>query len=387
MRALPGATIDETRLPNEFDENKLGFGTTQAPGEEIATSRPPPSAQSFSLRNNTHNLVEKTMPRVLIGPYLLRHQPGRFREILTDAGFEPVDPSGGPALTTDQLLPHLSGIDAMIAGGERMTNELFDLAPRLRVIARAGVGYDLIDIAAATTHRVAVTITPGTNQESVAEQTMALLLALTRRIVPNDRLIHQGGWDRALVLPVRGMVLGLIGMGRIGRAVALRALAFRMRVVAFDTVIHAEFDERHGIDRLSLDRLLATADSVSLHLPLTESTRGMVNQDFLARMRPGSFLINTSRGGLVVEADLCAALRSGHIAGAGLDVLNYEPPEPGNPLLGLPNVILSPHIAGTDTLSMSDMAELAAQTIVDLYQNHWPQDCVVNDELRDGWRW
>jgi D-3-phosphoglycerate dehydrogenase len=374
-------------LPNKFDENKLGIGTTQAPEGEIATSRPPLSAQSLTLRNNTHNLREMTMPRVLIGPYLLRNQPGRFRDILTEAGFEVVDPEGAPALTTDELLPYLGGIDAVIAGGERMTSDLFALAPRLRVIARAGVGYDLIDVAAASAHRVALTITPGTNQESVAEQTMALLLALARRIVPNDRLIHDRGWDRALVTPIRGMTLGLIGMGRIGRAVAVRALAFRMRVVAFDTVIQAEFDERHGIDRLPLDRLLTASGVVSLHLPLTDATRGMVNAEFLARMRPGSFLINTSRGGLVVEADLCAALRSGHIAGAGLDVLNREPPEPDNPLLGMPNVVLSPHIGGTDTQSMSDMAELAAQTIVDLYRNHWRQDCVVNDELRDGWRW
>ena len=196
----------------------------------------------------------------------------------------------------------------MLAGGERMTPELFAIAPRLRAIARTGVGYDLIDVAAASAHKVAVTITPGTNQESVAEQTMALLLALTRRIVPNDRVIHSGGWDRALVTPVRGKTLGLIGMGRIGRAVALRALAFRMRVVAFDTFLHAEFDERHGIDRLPLDELLATSDVVSLHLPLTEATRGMVNREFLAKMRPGSYLINTSRGGLIVETDLRDAL-------------------------------------------------------------------------------
>ncbi len=157
-------------------------------------------------------------------------------------------------------------------------------------------------------------------------------------------------------------------MGRIGRAVALRALAFRMRVVAFDTFVHAEFDERHGIERLPLDELLASSDVVSLHLPFTEATRGMVNREFLAKMRPGSYLVNTSRGGLVVETDLRDALVSGHLAGAGLDVLNHEPPEPGNPLLGLPNVVLSPHIAGTDTQSMRDMAELAATTIVELHR-------------------
>lgn len=327
------------------------------------------------------------MPSVLIGPYLLRNAPGRFRDILTEAGFEPIDPRGGPALSREELIPHLPRIDAMIAGGERMTPDLFAMAPRLRAIARTGVGYDLIDLPAAAQHRVAVTITPGTNQDSVAEQTMALLLALARRIPSNDRLIHGGGWDRSLVAPVRGLTLGLIGMGRIGRAVVVRARAFRMNLVAFDTVLDAEFDREHGVRRLPLEELLASSDVVSLHLPLTDATRGMVNRDFLARMRPGSFLVNTSRGGLVAEADLRDALVSGHLAGAGLDVLNHEPPEPDNPLLVLPNVVLSPHIAGTDTLSMREMAEMAAETIVDLYQNRWPSDCVVNQELRDGWRW
>ena len=226
------------------------------------------------------------MPSVLIGPYLLRNAPGRFRDILTEAGFEPVDPPGGPALSRDELLPYLPRIDALIAGGERMTPELFAMAPRLRAIARTGVGYDLIDMAAATQHRVAVSITPGTNHDSVAEQTMALLLALARRIVSNDRLIHEGGWDRSLVEPVRGKTLGLIGMGRIGRAVAVRARAFGMDLVAFDTILDAEFDRAHGIRRLSLDELVRCSDVVSLHVPLTDVTRGMVNRDFLARMRP-----------------------------------------------------------------------------------------------------
>jgi phosphoglycerate dehydrogenase-like enzyme len=327
------------------------------------------------------------MPSVLIGPYLLRNAPGRFRDILTEAGFEPIDPPGGAALSREELLPYLPQIDALIAGGERMTPELFAMSPRLRAIARTGVGYDLIDMPAATQHRVAVSITPGTNQESVAEQTMALLLALARRIPSNDRLIHEGGWDRSLVEPVRGKTLGLIGMGRIGRAVAVRAKAFRMELVAFDTLLDAEFDREHGIRRLSLDELVRSSDYVSLHVPLTDTTRGMVNRDFLARMRPGSYLINTSRGGLVVEADLREALISGPLAGAGLDVLNREPPEPGNVLIGLPNVIISPHIAGTDLQSMREMAEMAAATIVNLYQNRWPGERIVNQELREGWAW
>jgi phosphoglycerate dehydrogenase-like enzyme len=327
------------------------------------------------------------MPSVLIGPYLLRNVPGRFRQILTDSGFDVIDPVGGFALSTDELRPHLPRIDALIAGGERMTGDLFAVAPNLRVIARTGVGYDLIDLEAATARRVAVTITPGTNQEAVAEQTLAFILTLTRRIVANNRVIHAGGWDRALVTPVRGLTLGLVGMGRIGRAVANRALAFGMRVVACDPVADPEFDRQHGIPHVGLFELLALSDIVSLHLPLSSATRGMVDREFLSRMRPGSYLVNTSRGGLVVEDHLRQALISGHLAGAGLDVLNHEPPEPGNPLLGLDNVVLSPHIAGTDTESMSAMADLAAATIVELYQNRWPSECVVNSELREAWQW
>jgi D-3-phosphoglycerate dehydrogenase / 2-oxoglutarate reductase len=327
------------------------------------------------------------MASVLIGPYLLRKQPGRFREILTEAGFDLIDPEGDHALTKQQMLPYLGQISAMLAGGEVMSRDVIELAPGLRVIARVGVGYDLIDVAAATDHRAAVTITPGTNQESVAEQTFALLLALTRRIVVNDRLIHAGGWDRRLVSPLRGLTLGLVGLGRIGRAVAERAAAFKMSMVSFDTVQDAEFDAKHGIARVGLEELLARADVVTLHLPLLPATKGMVNRDFLAKMKPGSYLINTSRGGLVVESDLRDAVVSGHLAGAGLDVLSHEPPLKDNPLLNVPNIVISPHIAGTDTRSMQDMADLAAQTIVDLSRNQWPRGCVVNAELEAAWKW
>ncbi|MFO0891159.1 MAG: phosphoglycerate dehydrogenase [Isosphaeraceae bacterium] len=327
------------------------------------------------------------MPSVLVGPFLLRQQPGPFRTILTQAGFEVIDPAGDFALTEPQLREYLPRIDALLAGGERMTPELFAMAPWLRVIARTGVGYDLIDVEAATRHNVVLTITPGTNQDSVAEQTFALLLALCRKIVAYDRTIHAGGWDRALVSPVRGKSLGLVGLGRIGQAVARRAYAFDMKIIAFDPTPNPEFEEQYRIRRLPLPELLAESDIVSLHVPLTADTRGLVDRAFLGLMKPGSWLINTSRGGLIVEADLRDSLVSGHLAGAGLDVLGQEPPAPENPLLGLPNVVLSPHIAGTDHQSMSDMAELAARTIVDLYHNRWPAECIVNRELESGWRW
>jgi phosphoglycerate dehydrogenase-like enzyme len=327
------------------------------------------------------------MPRILIGPYLLRNQPGPFRRILSDAGFELIDPEGDFALTREQLLRDLPRADAMFAGGERLTDDLFEQAPWLRVVARTGVGYDLIDVNAATSRNVVVTITPGTNHDSVAEQTFALILALCRNIVSNDRIIHAGGWDRRLVAPVRGKTIGLIGLGRIGQAVAARASAFGMKVVFCDPLVDDRIIDQLTIERMDLEALVAVSDIISLHAPLTEATRGMVDSSFLARMRPGSLLVNTARGGLIVEADLHDSLISGHLAGAGLDVLCQEPPSLDNPLLALKNVVFSPHIAGTDFQSMSDMAELAARTVVELYQNRWPAACVVNGDIRQGWRW
>jgi D-3-phosphoglycerate dehydrogenase / 2-oxoglutarate reductase len=275
----------------------------------------------------------------------------------------------------------------MVAVCARITAELLDLAPRLRAIARTGVGYDAIDVPAATARRIPVTITPGTNQESVAEHTFALLLALTRRIARNDVIIKSGGWDRELAEPIRGKTLGLVGLGRIGRAVATRALAFGMKLVAFDPLADPEFDARHRVTRLGIEELLATADVVSLHLPLTAATQGLINRTTLARMRPRSILINTARGGLIVEPDLYESLLTGHIAGAGLDVLNREPPEPENLLLTLPNVVISPHLGGIDTKGMADMADMAAGCIAALKQGRWPLGCVVNDEIAPGWTW
>lgn len=159
------------------------------------------------------------MPSILIGSSLLRNQPGPFRKILSDAGFELIDPEGDFALTHEQLQSYLPRADAMLAGGERLTADLFEQAPWLRVVARTGVGYDLIDLKAATSRNIVVTITPGTNYDSVAEQTFALILALSRNIVSNDRAIHAKGWDRRLVAPVRGQDAGAdrSGANRPGR--------------------------------------------------------------------------------------------------------------------------------------------------------------------------
>ena len=318
------------------------------------------------------------MPIALIGPEPIRRKPGRYSEILEAAGYTVVYPDGDATFDEAGLRKFLPDADVMMAGGERISAAMLDLAPRLKVIARTGVGYDAIDVDAATARGIAVTIAPGTNHESVAEHAFGLLLGITRRIAANDRAIRAGAWVRDLVLPLRGRTIGLVGMGRIGQAMVPRALAFGMNVVAFDPLPDPDFDLKHGLQRHLLHDLLAVSDVVSLHLPATPETRGLMNRSAFVRMRPGAILINTSRGGLVVEADLLDALNTGQIGGAGLDVFDPEPPLPSNPLLQHPNVVTSPHLAGIDTKSMDDMATLAAECMIAVGRGEVPTACMVN---------
>ncbi len=322
------------------------------------------------------------MPIVYLTPEPIRRKAGVFREILTEAGFTILDSDGdGTARPADQIR-HLPDADAYIAGGERIGEDLMALAPRLKIIARTGVGYDAIDVAAATRRGIAVSITPGANHESVAEQAFGLLLGLTRNLVNNDQIIRSGGWDRTLLIPLRGKTLGLVGLGRIGKAMVPKARAFGMNVVACDPLHDSEFDGIHGLRRLPLEDVLAVSDVVSLHLPLTAETRAGFNGEVFARMKPGAYLLNTARGGLIDEADLYEALASGHLGGAGLDVLCEEPPPADHPFFKLTNVILSPHMGGIDQKGMDDMAEMAARTVVDLFQGNWPEGMIVNPEVR-----
>ena len=327
------------------------------------------------------------MPNVLIMPTPLRHRPGRYREVLREAGFTPFDPPGLHRLMENDLVEAVSEVDAILAGGDPLTARIIQSAPRLRVIARAGVGFESVDLKAATARNIPVAITPGANHESVAEHNLMMILALCRNALGNDRMIREGGWDRIAVRPIRGRTLGVVGLGRIGRAVAIRARALGMRVVAFDRNEDPEFDGIHGITRLEFESLLAGSDIISVNLPLSDATRDMFDHRAFSLVRPGAIFVNTSRGGLVDEKALYDALVSGKVGAAGLDVMVSEPPDRANPLLGLPNVLFSPHIAGVDTAALDDMAEQAARIIIDLHQGRWPERCVVNTNVKDSWQW
>lgn len=328
------------------------------------------------------------MPRVLITPHLVYELDVPCRRALLEAGLEVVYPPGAMSLMDPKvLLEHLDGVSAVLAGMEPFNREVLE-ASNLRVIARAGVGYDAVDMAAATERGVVVTITPGTNEVSVAEQTLALMLGVMRGFPERDREVRCGIWKRVPLPRLAGKILGLVGLGRTGRAVATRAQALGMTVIGSDPVADPTFVAQYGIRLVTVDELLAEADIVSLHAPATPQTIRLIDSRALAKMKPGSVLINTARGSLVDEAALCEALRSRHLMAAGLDVFDVEPLPTDSPLLELDNVLLAPHMGGLDHDSVEAMTTMAAQSITELYQGGWPgQGRIVNEDLRAGWKW
>jgi D-3-phosphoglycerate dehydrogenase len=254
-----------------------------------------------------------------------------------------------PGRARDVLARDLAGADALIVrSATRVDQELIESAPSLRVIARAGTGVDNVDLAAATARGILVMNAPGANSVSVAEHAMALMLSLARALPTADASMKRGVWDKQSLTgaELKGKTLGLVGMGRVGREVAGRARAFGMQVVAHDPFISERIAQSLGVELLSLDALCERADYISLHVPATAETRGLFDADRLRRCRPGVRIVNTARGELIDEAALAEAVERGHVAGAGLDVFEKEPPLDWR-LTRLPQVIATPHIAAS----------------------------------------
>ena len=326
------------------------------------------------------------MKKVLIAPAPRAGIDSPYMSALRDAGFELVYPARAAQLTEEELLAMLPGISASVAGSEPYICRVLDAHPGLRVIARAGVGYDAVDTAAATDHGIPVTTTPGTNHDAVAEHTFAMMLALAKNLLSQHHGTRTGKWPRQANLPLRGRTLGIAGLGRIGKAVAVRGAVFGMPLLAYEPFPDRAFVEQYRITLMPLERLVAESDYLTLHVPLTPESRNLIDRPALNRMKPTAFLINTSRGGLVNEADLLEALRNKRLAGAALDVFEQEPP-PLTPLFELENVVLTPHAAGVDLQSRDDMALSAAQAIVALSRGEWPTEKVVNPGVRAKFRW
>jgi phosphoglycerate dehydrogenase-like enzyme len=330
------------------------------------------------------------MPRrVLVAPAPLKEIDHVYAPILQSAGctieYPPRDHIETELqMSEEELLAQLPGCVASLAGSEPYTRAVIaKAAPAgLRVIARAGVGYDAVDLAAATEHGVAVCFAPGTNQEAVAEHAFALLLSLIRNVPRQDAAIRRGEWPRKVVGFARTTTLGIVGLGRIGKAMATRANAFGFTVLATEIAPDLGFCEANRVSLVPFEELLKRSDVVTLHVPKTPQTKNMIRRETLAWMKPTAIVINTSRGGVVHEADLYEALKAKRIAGAGLDVFEKEPPG-ANPLFTLDNVILTAHTAGVDRKSREDMARVPAQAIVKLLAGEWPEEWIVNPSVKE----
>ncbi len=265
----------------------------------------------------------------------------------------------------------LEDVEIAIAGVERWTDEMMAAAPGLRLICRFGVGVDSVDQDAATRRGILVAITPATNHTAVAEHTLALMLAVMRRVASQDARVKRGEWVPEQGPELRGRTLGVVGLGRIGRAVTDLALAFGMKVLACEIAPDLAFVADRVITLVDLDTLLSQADVVSLHIPLVPKTRRLVDKSALGKMRPGAYLINTSRGGLVDEAALYKALTTGQLAGAALDVSDPEPPLDWR-LAQLPQVVMTPHTAGLSTDAILRMEASSVDTILAIRRGKQP---------------
>jgi D-3-phosphoglycerate dehydrogenase len=253
---------------------------------------------------------------------------------------------------------------------------------RCRIVVRYGVGYDTLDVAAATERGVMVSNVPDYCVGEVADHTLALLLCLSRQICQLDARIRTQGWSGPLqpVPRLEGRVLGIIGLGRIGRAVAARARGFGLRIIACDPYVSADVFPAMGVEPVGLEALLRSADIVTLHTPLTRETRGLIRKDTLRQMKATALLVNTSRGGVVNGEDLAEALRDGRLAGAGLDVFDTEPLPTDHPLRGIPNVLITPHAAWYSAEAEPDLRRRAARTVVQALRGEVPS-ALLNPEV------
>lgn len=315
-----------------------------------------------------------------------RKIPGDHIKKLIDSGHDVVISDFNRPLTAEELLEKIKGVDAILSLlNDKIDGDVMDAAgPQLKIISNYAVGFDNINLKDATERGIVVTNTPCEEvNEAVADHTWALILNLSRRITEADKAVREGaykGWEPDIFLGsnMKGKTLGIIGLGRIGTMVATKAKAFEVNVLYNKREPDSEIEKTLGAKFVNLDELLSSSDFISLHVPLTEETRHMVNKDTLNKTKKGAFLINTARGPIVDERDLIESLRSGQLGGAALDVFDNEPdlnPE----LIGLANILLTPHIASATWEARRKMGELAVNSILDLVDDKLPQNLANPD--------
>lgn len=287
--------------------------------------------------------------------------------------------------TEDEMTALVQGMDAAIVSVDPFTRRVLEAAGTLKVVSRVGVGYDSVDVEAATALGILVCNTPAANKRAAAEFAMLLLLACSRRLVENLSEVRRGGWVRHVGRDLAGSTLGIIGLGTIGKEVARRARAFELQILAHDPVQDERFATEQQVAYVPLDQLLRESDHVILAVSLTASTRHLINAERLALMKPTAVLINTARGGVVDTEALCQALANKRIAGAALDVFEDEPLDGAAPVRKLGNVLLTPHVAGSTHESLRAAGMKAAQNALSALRGERPPS-VINPQVERGRR-
>ncbi|MFM8953798.1 MAG: phosphoglycerate dehydrogenase [Planctomycetaceae bacterium] len=319
-------------------------------------------------------------PRILLTTTSFQDTPGAHHDMLAATGWDVVTARG--PLSEADTLALVGEIDGYICGDDAITRAVLERArPRLRVLSKYGIGVDKIDVASCTEFGIPLLFTPGVNHTTVAEHAFLLLLALEKNLLFHTDSTRSGGWKRQTGHELLDKTIGIVGMGRIGKEVALRALAFGMKPIGYDVYWDEAFATRHGIPRAgSLDDLFAQADYISLHTNLTPETRDLVRAETIAKMKPGVIILNCARGEIVNTADIAAALKSGRVRGYGTDVLDEEPPPAGHPLTKLPNCIVTPHVGSRTHESVQRQALAAVTNLINAMHGEKPL-AQVNPEV------
>jgi D-3-phosphoglycerate dehydrogenase / 2-oxoglutarate reductase len=273
----------------------------------------------------------------------------------------------GNVTSTEDVRDRVAGADAVLNCYTAMPAEVFDVLDGCRIVARYGIGIDTIDVDAATAHGILITNVPDYCIDEVSDHALALMLSIARGVVRFDRSTGQGTWslaDGPTIDRLRGRTLGLVGFGRIARALASKATAIGFAIVTFDPFVEDSAVRAAGAQPVPLEELLERSDVISIHAPLTDATRHLIGNDQFARMKPGAIVVNTSRGGLIDTEALRAAVDSGRLRGVALDVLETEPPDPDDPLLRHPDVVVTPHVAFSSRESVAELQRKAAEQVV-----------------------
>jgi len=294
------------------------------------------------------------------------------RQLLLDAGFTLDENEVGRPYEFADIAERIGSADAVVSGVELWNDDVFAIAPQLRIIARLGVGLDNIDLPAARRHGIDVMNVPGGNAVAVAELALGLTISVLRKIPTMNSEIRDGLWDRFVGHELTGKTVGLIGFGAVAQTFAQRLRGFDVSILAYDPFGNPDRARDLGVTLVGLDEAVATADVVSVHAPHLPSTHHVVNAALISTMKPGVIVINTSRGGLIDESALVAALDSGHVAGAGLDVFEVEPVAVDNPLLRFPTVVATTHAAADSVEAYDRIGRATAQAIIDVFSGRAP---------------